>query len=491
MRLMQPSSTRSRPCVHMWAPDGVDTWGLANRGLVHSDGEALLVRHAVHPALTEALLAATSPGDGRRRAGTVVATHANGDDHTWATSASPAARSSRRTRHSGRHQCVEPTPSAAPRAGGRAIRTSRWAGTSAATSAGSTSRAYGTCRPPPFSGRHDPDTGRPDRRRTCTRSAPLHTVGDLVVHLPEQRVVFAGDIVFSGDHSLSTGPARSRPDLGGGRTHPRLRPRVDRAGPRPADDARPTAHATSRTWTTCPTSTAAARSGEDPDRGGPHPHRRGPLSGPRPCRNGSPSPSPRSSATSTRTAHARASSNRSRSPPGSPGGGRRTERRRPDRQLAYRGGDWTLSAEGPGPHPMGPGPSAGSCADAGRHGRTRRPARWAARVGDGGVRLIVNRHTGLGNWTFSGAGGAHPVKPRPHRAASRIPRPAMPEVGPAAPESASPHVARRSPRKETRIVEAAVLRAVVHAKEAGSEPQAEPAPMRRGSPIASPTSRPS
>lgn len=29
---------------------------------------------------------------------------------------------------------------------------------------------------------------------------PAHTVGDLIVHLPQQRVVFAGDIVFAGDH---------------------------------------------------------------------------------------------------------------------------------------------------------------------------------------------------------------------------------------------------------------------------------------------------
>ena len=134
---------------------------------------------------------------------------------------------------------------------------------------------------------------------------------------------------------------------------------------------------------------------------------------------------------------------RSYAAPGPPDGTRRTRRRPSERQLAYRESGLDSLRRRAAPTPDEARPSAGSCTDAGRHGRTRHPARPAAHVGHGGIRLIVNRHTGLGNWTFSGAGGAHPVKPRPHRAASRIPRPAMPEVGPAAPESARPHPCRR------------------------------------------------
>ncbi|MEV0742402.1 MBL fold metallo-hydrolase [Streptomyces sp. NPDC050549] len=49
-----------------------------------------------------------------------------------------------------------------------------------------------------FSGGHDLTVGRIPVE--LHEVGPAHTMGGLVVHLPEQRVVFAGDIVFSGDH---------------------------------------------------------------------------------------------------------------------------------------------------------------------------------------------------------------------------------------------------------------------------------------------------
>ena len=66
--------------VHVWAPDGVGTWGLANCVLVTSRDEAALVDTPYTTDLTERLLAAAQPllppGG---RIGTVVNTHANGD----------------------------------------------------------------------------------------------------------------------------------------------------------------------------------------------------------------------------------------------------------------------------------------------------------------------------------------------------------------------------------------------------------------------------
>ncbi|SEE51694.1 Glyoxylase, beta-lactamase superfamily II [Streptomyces sp. 3213] len=183
--------------VHMWAPDGVDTWGLANCGLVHSDGEVLLVDTPYTPALTEDLLAATRRVTGGTAPGTVVATHANGD-HTWGNQCLVGSEILA-TDAALEHQCVEPTP--------QQLHALVWESDPDQPLGWYFRRHFGKfdfsgiqVLPPTatFSGRHDLTVGRIPVE--LHEVGPAHTVGDLVVHLPEQRVVFAGDIVFSGDH---------------------------------------------------------------------------------------------------------------------------------------------------------------------------------------------------------------------------------------------------------------------------------------------------
>jgi len=183
--------------VHMWAPDGVDTWGLANCGLVHSDGEALLVDTPYTPALTETFLAATRRVTGGTAPGTVVATHANGD-HTWGNQCLTGSEILA-TEAALEHQCVEPTP--------QELHALVWESDPDQPLGWYFRRHFGKfdfsgiqVLPPTatFTGRHDLTVGRIPVE--LHEVGPAHTVGDLVVHLPEQRVVFAGDIVFSGDH---------------------------------------------------------------------------------------------------------------------------------------------------------------------------------------------------------------------------------------------------------------------------------------------------
>jgi glyoxylase-like metal-dependent hydrolase (beta-lactamase superfamily II) len=183
--------------VHMWAPDGVDTWGLANCGLVHSDGEALLVDTPYTPALTEAFLAAARQVTGDTVPGTVVATHANGD-HTWGNQCLTGSEILA-TDAALEHQCVEPTP--------QELHALVWDSDPDQPLGWYFRRHFGKfdfsdieVLPPTttFSGRHDLTVGRIPVE--LHEVGPAHTVGDLIVHLPKQRVVFAGDIVFAGDH---------------------------------------------------------------------------------------------------------------------------------------------------------------------------------------------------------------------------------------------------------------------------------------------------
>jgi cyclase len=183
--------------VHMWAPDGVDTWGLANCGLVHSDGEALLVDTPYTPALTEVFLAAARQVTGDTVPGTVVATHANGD-HTWGNQCLTGSEILA-TDAALEHQCVEPTP--------QELHALVWDSDPDQPLGWYFRRHFGKfdfsdieVLPPTttFSGRHDLTVGRIPVE--LHEVGPAHTVGDLIVHLPEQRVVFAGDIVFAGDH---------------------------------------------------------------------------------------------------------------------------------------------------------------------------------------------------------------------------------------------------------------------------------------------------
>ncbi|MFB7598685.1 MBL fold metallo-hydrolase [Streptomyces sp. NPDC056160] len=185
------------PAVHVWTPGVENAWGFANCGLVTSGTDALVIDTPYTPALTRAFLDAArqaAPGVGFD---TVVTTHGNGD-HTWGLQCLPGADVIA-TRSSLDHLCHEPTPQQL-----RALAEK----TDPGTPLGWYFRKHfgifdfsGIQVVPPtrtFDGRLDLTVG--DIPVELYEVGPAHTVGDLIVHLPEQRVVFAGDIVFNGDH---------------------------------------------------------------------------------------------------------------------------------------------------------------------------------------------------------------------------------------------------------------------------------------------------
>ncbi|MER0449925.1 MBL fold metallo-hydrolase [Streptomyces sp. Edi4] len=185
------------PGVFAWRPRADGVWGLANCGLITSHGDAILVDTPYTPALTDTFLDAARVAAGHTAFNRVAVTHANGD-HTWGLQQLPGAEIIA-TRATLEHQCLEPTPQqlftlchdADPnQALGWYVR-----------------RHFGRfdfsdiqVLPPTttFTGRLDLRVGSIPVE--LLEVGPAHTVGDLIVHLPEQRVVFAGDVVFSGDH---------------------------------------------------------------------------------------------------------------------------------------------------------------------------------------------------------------------------------------------------------------------------------------------------
>lgn len=193
-----PELTQITHGVFAWLPGQASAWGLANCGLITFQDRALLVDTPYTPALTDVFLkaarAAAGPSVPLDR---VVVTHANGD-HTWGLQQLPGAQVFA-TEAALKHQCLEPTPEqlhllAHDSDPGQPL---GWY----------FRRHFGEfdfrgidVMPPTdtFTGRLDLTVG--EMPVELHEVGPAHTVGDLIVHLPEQRVVFAGDIVFSGDH---------------------------------------------------------------------------------------------------------------------------------------------------------------------------------------------------------------------------------------------------------------------------------------------------
>lgn len=179
-------------------PDG--SWGLSNAGLVRGDGASLLVDTQFSLELTRELIDAAGPLLDPRPAWLAV-THGHGD-HTFGAELFPEAEmlASARCIASIEH---EATPELLQSLGtvpgdlGRYVR-----------------HAFGRFD---FSGitlRHPTtsieapttlDVGGVEVR-LIPLAGPAHTAGDLVVHVPGQGVVFTGDLVFGGEHTLKWAP---------------------------------------------------------------------------------------------------------------------------------------------------------------------------------------------------------------------------------------------------------------------------------------------
>ncbi|MGC5345256.1 MBL fold metallo-hydrolase [Streptomyces sp. DT24] len=191
--------------LYAWLPPRRG-WGLANCGLLVSDRGALWIDTPYDPALAGQFLAESAErlpaGVGIDR---IVVTHANGD-HFWGAGVLPDAEIIA-TREAREHIHYEPTPRQQ-----HALVT----GSDPATPLGDyLRRHFGTfdwsdtepVRPTTyFTGELELTLG--EYPVQVTALAPAHTTGDLIVHLPAQRAVFSGDIIFGstarmpGDHPV-------------------------------------------------------------------------------------------------------------------------------------------------------------------------------------------------------------------------------------------------------------------------------------------------
>jgi glyoxylase-like metal-dependent hydrolase (beta-lactamase superfamily II) len=180
--------------VYAWLqPDG--SWGLNNAGLVVSQGEGLLVDTLFDLPLTREMLAGYQEAAGPNlRFTTLVCTHGNGD-HTFGNELVPGAAviGSRKCAEEMRETPPEMLASllaAAPRLGdlGRYFQ-----------AAFGRFQFQGIRLRPPTVFVEDPlALDIAGRRVVSVLSAPAHTGGDVIVHVPDAGVVFAGDILFVG-----------------------------------------------------------------------------------------------------------------------------------------------------------------------------------------------------------------------------------------------------------------------------------------------------
>ncbi|MEU4239658.1 MBL fold metallo-hydrolase [Actinoplanes sp. NPDC026619] len=183
------------------------TWGYSNCGLVTAGETALLVDTQFDLPMTAELktaISATAPGVTVR---TVVNTHANGD-HCWGNQLFENVEiiSSAACAH-GLSEEVPPTALAAlsgPQSPDTVL------GDYMRRHFGHFDFAGVDVTPATrtFSGRLDVTLGH--RTVELIEVGPAHTSGDVIAHVPDAGVVYAGDILFIGDHPIVwTGPVEN------------------------------------------------------------------------------------------------------------------------------------------------------------------------------------------------------------------------------------------------------------------------------------------
>jgi cyclase len=194
--------TEVAPGVHAWLqPNGA--WGESNAGLVVGAGESLLVDTLWDLVLTRRMLAAMEPLLRVAPIGTLVNTHGDGD-HWWGNEL-VGAREIVATEAAVAHEMKAVTPgsmAALERLGavvelvGRG--SVRWSGHFMRGMAGPYEHRGISLTPPTrtFTGRLDLDVG--GRKVELIEVGPAPTHGDLIVHVPDARVVFAADVAFIG-----------------------------------------------------------------------------------------------------------------------------------------------------------------------------------------------------------------------------------------------------------------------------------------------------
>jgi cyclase len=184
----------------VWAylqPDG--GWGWSNAGLVTGGGASILVDTLFDLKLTREMLdtmARTVPA--AESIGTVVNTHANGD-HCYGNSLVATAEIIASSR------CAEEMKTLPPSRLADMVRTAPGLGDVGVF----VTRIFGpftfddielTLPTTTFDGELEIRVG--DRRVRLIEVGPAHTEGDVIVHLPDDGVVFTGDILFHGGHPV-------------------------------------------------------------------------------------------------------------------------------------------------------------------------------------------------------------------------------------------------------------------------------------------------
>ncbi len=200
------------------------SWGYSNSGLIVDGDQCLLVDTLFDKKLTLEMLATMRHASAAaQQIGTVVNTHGNGD-HCYGNSVMTGSRIV------GSRGCVEDLRAAPPQRNALLLRASRLMSSlgGAGRMIGRVSGAVGLhnvawlAETAPFAlplfeefdfrdnesvlpdqtfeGRLTLEVG--DRRVELWEVGPAHTLGDTVVHVPDERVLFTGDILFKDAHPV-------------------------------------------------------------------------------------------------------------------------------------------------------------------------------------------------------------------------------------------------------------------------------------------------
>ena len=185
-------------------PDG--SWGWSNAGLLVGDGRSLLVDTLFDLRLTQDMLDAMAPITSAAPIGTLVNTHANGD-HCYGNELVAGAEIVSSAACASEMGHVPPSLLAEMVAGADEMGA---LGEYVKRCFGSFDFTNITLTVPTktFEGRLD--LGFAGRPAELIEVGPAHTLGDVIVHLPEDRVVFTGDILFiEGTPIMWAGPMRN------------------------------------------------------------------------------------------------------------------------------------------------------------------------------------------------------------------------------------------------------------------------------------------
>jgi cyclase len=174
-------------------PDG--SWGLSNAGLVTDNGSSLLIDTLFDVKLTQQMhreMAAADPA--AESIDTLVITHGNGD-HFYGSELFPGANII------ASKACAEEMEESPPEALARFLEMAPSLGPAGDFAVKMFGRFDFTGLAPrpatqTFEGRFDFKVG--DKEVRLIEVGPAHTRGDVIVHVPEDKTVFAGDMLFVG-----------------------------------------------------------------------------------------------------------------------------------------------------------------------------------------------------------------------------------------------------------------------------------------------------